>query len=182
MAIPGSHFSDKSRLRDTMRERLKQLSQSERHMRSLRICSNLLPLFSRKQSLALFAPMLAEPDLDLLWDIGLREYPLVSYPRCQGNALLFRPVSALSELVSGEFGVREPVSGPGLAQIDLIVVPGLAFTAEGSRLGRGAGFYDRFLSKIPKTTFKIGVCFEFQLASEIPQESHDVKMDAVVYA
>ena len=66
--------------------------------------------------------------------------------------------------------------------MDLIVVPGLAFTPEGSRLGRGAGFYDRFLSTISRTTLKIGVCFEFQLVSEIPQESHDVKMDAVVYA
>jgi 5-formyltetrahydrofolate cyclo-ligase len=182
MAIPRSHFSNKSRLRDTMRERLKQLSQSERHMRSLRICDNLLPLFERKQSLALFAPMLTEPDLDLLWDLGLREYPLVSYPRCQGASLSFRPISTLSELVPGESGIREPARGPGVAQMDLIVVPGLAFTAEGSRLGRGAGFYDRFLSTIPKNTLKIGVCFEFQLFPEIPQESHDVKMDALVYA
>ena len=53
-------------------------------------------------------------------------------------------------------------AGPGLEQLDLIVVPGLAFTAEGNRLGRGAGFYDRFLSGIPATTVKVGVCFEFQ--------------------
>jgi 5-formyltetrahydrofolate cyclo-ligase len=67
-----------------------------------------------------------------------------------------------------------------LAQLDLIVVPGLAFTAEGNRLGRGAGFYDRFLAGIPANTVKVGVCFEFQRVSEVPQESHDVKMDAVV--
>jgi 5-formyltetrahydrofolate cyclo-ligase len=72
------------------------------------------------------------------------------------------------------------VAGPALAQLDLIVVPGLAFTAEGNRLGRGAGFYDQFLSAIPATTVKVGVCFEFQKVPEVPQESHDVKMDTVV--
>ena len=163
-----------------MRERLKQLSQTERQTRSLRICEKLLPLFSGKNRLALFAPMLTEPNLDLLWDLGLAEHPLVTYPRCQGDTLSFRPIASLSELVPGRFGVREPAAGPASAQLDLILVPGLAFTADGSRLGRGAGFYDRFLSAIPATTVKIGVCFEFQRVSEIPQESHDVKMDAVV--
>jgi len=164
-----------------MRERLKQLSQIERQTRSLRICEKLLPLFSGKNRLALFAPMLTEPNLDLLWDLGLAEHPLVTYPRCQGDTLSFRPIASLSELVPGRFGVREPAPGPGLQQFDLIVVPGLAFTAEGSRLGRGAGFYDRFLCEVPETTFKVGVCFEFQRVSQIPHESRDVKMDAVVY-
>jgi 5-formyltetrahydrofolate cyclo-ligase len=181
MANARSQFSDKSRLRDTMRERLRQLSQSERQARSLRICEKLWPLFSGKNSLALFAPLQTEPNLDLLWDLGLAEHPLISYPRCQGDALSFRPIAALSELVPGRNGVREPTPGHGLEQFDLIVVPGLAFTAEGNRLGRGAGFYDRFLCTVPENTVKVGVCFEFQLVSEIPQEPHDVKMDAVVY-
>jgi 5-formyltetrahydrofolate cyclo-ligase len=182
MANPRSQFSNKSRLRDAMRERLKQLSQNERHTQSLQICDKLHPLFSGKTSIALFAPALTEPDLDLLWDLGPLESHLVSYPRCEGDALLFRPISALSELVPGRFGIREPAPGPSLEQLDLIVVPGLAFTTEGSRLGRGAGFYDRFLSTIPGTTIKIGVCFEFQRLSVIPHDSHDVKMDAVVSA
>jgi 5-formyltetrahydrofolate cyclo-ligase len=164
-----------------MRGNLQILSPEERHRRSLRICEQLHPLFSGKRILALFAPTLTEPDLDLLWDLGLLTSHLVSYPRCESGTLAFRPVSALSELAPGRFGIREPVAGPSLAQLDLIVVPGLAFTAEGSRLGRGAGFYDRFLTTILPTTVKIGVCFEFQKVSEVPQESHDVKMDAVVY-
>jgi 5-formyltetrahydrofolate cyclo-ligase len=64
--------------------------------------------------------------------------------------------------------------------LDLILVPGLAFTSEGCRLGRGSGYYDRFLSKIPGTTFKVGVCFDFQFLAELPHEPHDVKMDVVV--
>jgi 5-formyltetrahydrofolate cyclo-ligase len=164
-----------------MRKRLRQLSQDERQARSLRICEKLLPFFSGKNSLALFAPLPTEPDLDLLWDLGLAKHPLVSYPRCQGDTLSFRPIAALSGLVPGRYGVREPTPGPGVQQLDLILVPGLAFTAEGIRLGRGAGFYDRFLCTIPETTIKVGVCFEFQRVLEIPREPHDVKMDAVVY-
>ena len=180
MVNPRSSFSDKSRWRDSIRERLKTISPGERQGRSLRICEQLHSLFFGKKVLALFAPTRTEPNLDLLWDLGLLASHLVCYPRCEGETLLFRPVLALSELVSGRFGIRQPVAGPALAQLDLIVVPGLAFTAEGNRLGRGAGFYDRFLSAIPATTVKVGVCFEFQRVSEVPQESHDVKMDAVV--
>ncbi len=111
-----------------MRERLKTISPTERHRRSLRICEQLHPLFSGKKVLALFAPTHTEPDLDLLWDLGLLVSHLVSYPRCEGGTLSFRPVSALSELVPGRFGIREPVAGPTLAHLDLIVAPGLAFT------------------------------------------------------
>jgi 5-formyltetrahydrofolate cyclo-ligase len=163
-----------------MRERLQKLSPTERHRRSLLICEKLLPLFSGKKSLALFAPMPTEPDLDLLWDLGLVQHSLLSYPRREGKALLFHPISALAELIPGRFGVREPAPGRSPKHLDLILVPGLAFSAQGNRLGRGAGFYDRFLATVPQTTFKIGVCFEFQRVSSIPHEPHDVTMDVVV--
>jgi 5-formyltetrahydrofolate cyclo-ligase len=182
MANPRSQFFDKSRLRDTMREHLKKLSPTERHARSLEICEKLSLFFSGRNSLGLFAPMSTEPDLDLLWDLGLVEHPVVSYPRSENQALSFHPISALAELVPGRFGIREPVPGRSPKQLDLVVVPGMAFTTQGNRLGRGSGFYDRFLATIPETTFKIGVCFEFQRVSRIPHEPHDVKMDAVVCA
>jgi len=143
----------------------------------------MLPrLFSRKNSLGLFAPTLVEPDLDLLWDLGLLNDHRISYPSCKNGALSFHLVAAVSELIPGQFGIREPVPGARSEQLDLIVVPGLAFTADGHRLGRGAGFYDKFLSGISGSVLKIGVCFEFQRLSEIPQGAHDIKMDAVVCA
>ena len=164
-----------------MREHLQKLSPAERHTRSLLICKKLLPFFSGMNSLALFAPMSTEPDLDLLWNHGaLVEHSLLSYPRREGKTLSFHLISALSELIPGRFGIREPAPAHSPKQLDLIVVPGLAFTAQGNRLGRGAGFYDRFLATLPPTTFKLGVCFEFQRVSSIPQEPHDVTMDAVV--
>jgi 5-formyltetrahydrofolate cyclo-ligase len=91
-------------------------------------------------------------------------------------------VSALSDLSPGKFGIREPAAGESPKTLDLIVVPGLAFTSDGHRLGRGTGFYDRFLSTVPGNTVKVGVCFAFQLLPEIPHIDHDVKVDALVYA
>jgi 5-formyltetrahydrofolate cyclo-ligase len=117
-----------------------------------------------------------------LWELGSLEHHLVSYPYCDGETLSFRTVSTLSDLCPGRYGIREPVGGASPEQLDLIVVPGLAFTADGNRLGRGAGFYDRFLSTIPGYAVKVGVCFAFQLVLEIPVECHDVKVDALVCA
>jgi len=182
MANPSSQFSDKSRLRDQMRERLKHLSPAERRTRSLSICTKLRPHFAGKKSIGLFAPMPTEPDLDLLWDLGLLKDHLTTYPRCAGETLDFHPVSKLPVLALGRFRIREPVPGPKLEQLDIIVVPGLAFTVAGARVGRGAGYYDRYLAAVPRTTLKIGVCFEFQLCPGITPEPHDVIMDFGVYA
>lgn len=66
------------------------------------------------------------------------------------------------------------------ADIDLIVVPGVAFTAEGARMGRGKGFYDKYLSQAGFRAVKIGVCYAHQLVPVLPVEAHDVAMDRVV--
>jgi 5-formyltetrahydrofolate cyclo-ligase len=165
-----------------MRKRLRTLSDSERRERSLRICEKLSTILSGKNSVALFAPIQSEPDLDLLWELGLLEHHLVSYPHCDGRTLKFRTVSALSDLFPGKFGIREPVAGGRPETLDLIVVPGLAFTSDKYRLGRGGGFYDRLLSTVPEYTVKVGVCFAFQLLPEIPHKDHDAKVDTLVYA
>jgi 5-formyltetrahydrofolate cyclo-ligase len=181
MANPRTQFSDKSQLRETMRERSSRLSPVERQERSRRICENLYRLFGGKKRLGLFAPTESEPDLDLLWSLDMLRDHLVAYPRCDGDTLSFRPVSGLGDLGLGKFGIREPGPGPGIEVLDLIIVPGVAFSAAGNRLGRGRGFYDRFLATIPVTTTTVGACFEFQLLTEIWCESHDRKVGTVVF-
>jgi len=182
MANPRSHFSDKSLLRETMRERLHGLSRGERRERSIQICQKLGTFFPGKNSIALFAPNEFEPDLDLLWEFGLLEHHQVFYPRCDAQTLLFHKVSKLSELRAAPSGIREPAGNVSPEGLDVVVIPGLAFAVDGNRLGRGAGFYDRFLSTMSGPTVKIGVCFEFQLLDRIPVEGHDVKVDTLVYA
>jgi 5-formyltetrahydrofolate cyclo-ligase len=64
----------------------------------------------------------------------------------------------------------------------VIVLPGLAFTETGIRIGQGAGFYDRFLEMSGTAIIKIGVCFDFQVIKAIPREEHDVNVDLLLYA
>ena len=66
-----------------------------------------------------------------------------------------------------------------LSEIDVALIPGMSFDANGHRLGRGKGYYDRFLAKVP-SLYKIGVCFPFQKLEEVPSDKYDVVMDEVV--
>jgi 5-formyltetrahydrofolate cyclo-ligase len=64
--------------------------------------------------------------------------------------------------------------------IDLVLVPGIAFTRAGARIGRGAGFFDRFLAHRAARAIKIGIAFSFQIVESLPLERHDVRLDLVV--
>lgn len=93
--------------------------------------------------------------------------------------LRIRPADA----ASGAFGIAEP--GPEAqtcdpSEIDLVIVPGTAFTAAGARCGRGRGYYDKYLSRPDVHAVKVGVCFAHQLVGELPAEPHDVAMDYII--
>lgn len=86
-----------------------------------------------------------------------------------------------SSLQKGSFYIMEPIGKPylKLSDIETVVVPGMCFDSQGNRLGRGKGYYDRFLVKIPKA-YKIGICFEFQKLDEIPTDKNDIQMNEVL--
>ena len=81
-------------------------------------------------------------------------------------------------LIVGQHGVRTPrvIEAIPIESLDVIIVPGLAFDATGRRLGRGGGFYDRFLAMLPKSAWTIGLCFESQIVPHIPAEPHDSRV------
>ncbi len=85
---------------------------------------------------------------------------------------------------AGAWGIREPgaADGPLLApqEFDAVVVPGVAFTPTGARLGMGKGFYDRFLPQLRQDAMRIGVCYSWSLLDSIPVDEHDVYMTHVV--
>ena len=85
------------------------------------------------------------------------------------------------DLLGGFFNIMEPVGKPfsDYEHIDVAVVPGMSFDLQCNRLGRGKGYYDRFLPKIPHA-YKIGVCFPFQKLPGIPAEENDFKVDEVI--
>ena len=100
-------------------------------------------------------------------------------PRVNGANLDVLPYEE-TRLELGSFHIEEPIGDHTTdpAEIELVVVPGVAYDRKGRRLGRGKGFYDRFLQHTKAT--KIGVGYEFQLLDELPAESHDISMDIVI--
>jgi 5-formyltetrahydrofolate cyclo-ligase len=91
-----------------------------------------------------------------------------------------------AELSRGAHGVWEPRPGAGrpvpVRKVDLVLVPGVAFDRQGHRLGHGLGYFDRFLSCVPKTTPTIGLAFRFQLLDRLPVASHDHAVQTVLSA
>ena len=98
-----------------------------------------------------------------------------------GDDLELRLYAGDDRLAPGAFHIEEPRGEPftDYAGIDLAVIPGVAFDRAGNRLGRGKGYYDRLLPRLADT-YKIGLCYPFQLADSLPAEAHDVRMDEVV--
>jgi len=175
----------KADLRKILRARLLAMTPGDRHEASLAICRVIVshPEFLAAHTVMLFAPQIIEPDLDLLWDTRVVRDKRIVYPRVDGGSLKLGEVRDLSELVEGPWKLREPVAAPGHTvdpdSVDLAVVPGIAFSHRKERLGRGGGYYDRLLVKMPRA-FKTGVCFDFQLFAELPVETHDIPVNEVI--
>ena len=91
-----------------------------------------------------------------------------------------------SDIQIGPYGIDQPKASVckqvPLGNIDLVIVPGLAFDKQGNRLGRGKGFYDRFLNRLPKKTLTIGLAFNFQVQDSIPHSSGDLPVKKVLSA
>lgn len=102
-------------------------------------------------------------------------------PVVVGDDLVLRSYHGRHELVKGAYGIEEPTGPPflQLEQIECIVVPGVAFDSQGNRLGRGKGYYDRLLPRLPQA-YKIGLCFPFQRVEQVPTEPFDIRMDEVI--
>lgn len=186
----GSTGERKRALREAAKSALASMSETERRLRSRSLCAKLVacPGFTSARTVMVYLAMPEEVDLADLLTAADRGGKRVCVPKMEWSArtmqaMLIEPGSLKTEVV--KHGVREPVGGNAVAPaaIDLTLVPGLAFDAAGRRLGRGAGFYDRFLKEFRAVrkpgAAAIGVCFDVQLVRDIPAEAHDQPVDGV---
>ncbi len=88
-----------------------------------------------------------------------------------------------TDLLPSNYGILEPVNSPVISaeDLDIIIVPALAFSENGVRLGYGGGFYDSILNKTQKHCFTVGICFAEQVVDSIPTETHDEKVAKVIF-
>ena len=134
------------------------------------------------QTILAYWPLPDEVDIRPLIDQLVGQGIKVVLPKVTGDETMeLRRYTSRADLQEGAFHIMEPVGEAFDAydQIDFALVPGMAFDAAGHRLGRGKGYYDRFLSA-HRHIYKIGVCFPFQRVAEVPSEEHDVMMDEVI--
>ena len=152
--------SEKAALRAEMIKRLRQLTAEDRQSLSEEICERVLEMteWNEAENVILFSPLPSEPILTpLKLDCDARKV-----------ACTIIPQSARSEA-----DLKLP------DKIDLVLVPGLAFSEDKHRLGRGGGFFDRLLAGRAEKAFKLGLCFSFQILPTVPVEGHDIVMDAI---
>lgn len=172
--------SEKQRLR----ERMKIISSEKSYESSRSLVENLLKLNAWKQSASvlLYAPIQCEADPRGL----ITAAPECSYlfPKVAGDHLEIYRMTPSSRWITGPYRISEPDPGSwepaNLSEVDLALVPGLAFDPKGGRLGRGKGFYDRLLSHSEFRGIKVGLAWDWQVVDEVPCESHDSLMDLVV--
>lgn len=141
-------------------------------------------MLAEAQTIMAYYSLPDEVNTHALIDELVAEGKTVLLPKVTGaDTMELRRYTGRADLQEGAYHILEPVGEPftDLSAIDLILVPGLAFDAAGHRLGRGRGYYDRFLhSKNRPYYVKIGVCFDFQKVDEVPVDAHDIAMDKVV--
>ena len=137
---------------------------------------------SEKGPIAVYLASKDEIDLTDFISAALSFGCVLVAPRWNGTEYELVRIENLDSLVKGPHGILEPPAGPVIRPEDVRawLVPGLAFTKNGGRLGYGGGWYDRLLCKVPKRVPKIGIAYTFQLVDELPTEPHDIRLTSVV--
>lgn len=175
----------KNRIRNQMLSKLRGWTEDHRETlsHSVRVALKACESLESARTILAFAPLSSEPIIDQVLDAWRTEGRRILLPRtldAPGDMELVELQGLMGELPRGAFGVRTPAGPPCQAErIDAILVPGVAFAHDGGRLGHGGGYYDRLLAEV-RHTVRLGVAFECQRLSDLPQEPHDQKVHFVV--
>jgi len=178
---------EKRRLRRQIKHTLGQLSATQLQQKSRDACANLCSTeeFRRARVVMLFLSLEREIDTTFTLQRAFSEEKTVFVPKVIWDDSKIVPVRFMTlddECESDRYGLRNPIQAEIVpaGEIDLVVVPGLAFDTQANRLGRGGGFYDRFLADATLQARRCGFAFHEQLLPEVPAEPTDLPVDMLV--
>lgn len=178
----------KAQIRKIIRETYKKTLEKERDMWSTEIKAKILqmPIYQQARHIMLYAALPDEANItSIIFDPSAISKKFWFPKIIDAETIiphLYSPEKGFTtDSEKTPYQIKEP---RGKIQsvwpdLDLIIVPGLAFDHAGHRLGRGKGFYDRFLRKYPQC-YKVGICFPYQFVNEIPVSEHDINMDLII--
>ena len=168
---------NKSELRSIMLKKREVIKDKE--LLSLRITDNIinLDIYKIAKVIALYNSLLSEVDTSYLISKSLNN-KIVLLPKITNSHMIFIKIDSSTKYTKSKLGILEPIGEEYTGNIDLIIVPGIAFDKKGNRLGFGMGYYDKYLSN--KDIYKIGICFSEQLVDNVPINKLDIPVNLVV--
>ena len=172
--------ADKKTQRKILKERLAALSEEEKRVFSSALFEAAVsdPAFRSAESVFVFCSMAEEPNTSPLIEAALALGKKVYLPRIEGEKMFLIPYCKDAEMTLNRYGIEEPQGEPYFGKVDLAFLPLLGFDKERRRLGRGKGYYDRFLSSFEGTS--IALAFSVQELPEIEADEWDKKPDYVL--
>jgi 5-formyltetrahydrofolate cyclo-ligase len=176
-------MKNKDKVRKDILRKRDSLSKEEILEKSQRIKNILFSQKEYKQAklIMFYLTFKSEVDTSLMIKDTFSLGKKVAVPIIEDKTIIPVELKEKTPLIRGKYGILEPKHKEEINpdDIDLVIVPGVAFDIEGRRLGYGGGYYDRFLSSLNKS-FTIGLCFELQLVHRLPQQAHDIKVKEII--
>ena len=176
---------EKNQLRDWIRKHKRAMTIEEIEERSAKLVELFLASEAYKNAKTVYGylPYNQEVRTTRAMEQVLKDGKGLALPKIYGDRMDFIVVTDLSQVEKGYCGIPEPIHDEPLAtdETALVLMPGMAFDAEGHRMGYGGGFYDKFLEREPNHP-TLALCYEFQLLPHLDTEAHDIPVDAVLWA
>jgi 5-formyltetrahydrofolate cyclo-ligase len=171
---------EKSRMRELLSQKRRMLTVEMVRESSDQVVALIeqLPAFQAAQTVLIYYPTRNEIDVLSL----IKKYKRTKtflFPVVKGRSMDACPYEGNEKMHRGKYNIPEPTTAPYTGKIDLTIVPGLAFDAKGNRLGRGGGYYDRFIKKLTHAVL-VGVGYDFQLVDEVPAARHDQHVHRII--
>lgn len=170
----------KNKMRELLVQRRRVMSPQDCQMYSQQILDQLekMTCFREAKTVLLYYPIQNEVDVLALVKKYKHEKTLL-FPVSHRHGMTVHPYAGNKNMHRGKFGIPEPTTPAYEGEIDLVIVPAVAFDEKGRRLGRGGGYYDRFIKKLTHAVL-VGVGYDFQLVDEVPAARHDQRVHRII--
>ena len=176
---------DKTELRRSIRAQKRAMSSEEIDRRSAALGALFAQSEAYRNAKTIYGylPYNQEVRTVPMLEQALKDGKKVAVPKCYGDEMKFIYLDDLTQVAPGYANIPEPIADEPVAQDEtaLVLMPGLAFDAEGHRIGYGGGFYDKFLAAEPNHP-TLALCYEFQMLPHLETEAHDIPVDYVLWA